>query len=188
MNPSGINSFDENFMKATFTLTNAAPQFESSNSGPWNKYEDRIRQYAKCPCGNDIRGGTLYLLTGTSDYGLKPGGGGIPVQDTTIALPYTRLMFPAGVKLVTPRAVWTAGCCVWNEPGKIIGSYWQSAKAESFAVMSNNQDNPALLHQTEMSVAELEDLLTEPGTPKVNLFPGSQQCRNPRNPDFRLPI
>ena len=34
MNPSGINSFNTNFMKATFTLTNAVPQFEASNSGP----------------------------------------------------------------------------------------------------------------------------------------------------------
>ena len=34
MNPSGINSFDKTYMKNTFTLTNAVPQFEASNSGP----------------------------------------------------------------------------------------------------------------------------------------------------------
>ena len=28
MNPSGINSFDKTYMKNTFTLTNAVPQFE----------------------------------------------------------------------------------------------------------------------------------------------------------------
>ena len=110
MNPSGINSFDENFMKATFTLTNAAPQFETSNSGPWNTFEKRIREYAKGTCGASSRSGTLYLLTGTSNFGLRPGpGGGKPVQDTTIPLPYTRTDFPRGVKLFTPRAVWTAG-------------------------------------------------------------------------------
>ena len=42
MNPSGINSFDINFMKATFTLSNAVPQFEASNNGPWKDFEDKI--------------------------------------------------------------------------------------------------------------------------------------------------
>ena len=56
MNPSGINSFDEDFMKATFTLTNAVPQFEASNSGPWQEFETKIRDYAKNICGpNDGR-------------------------------------------------------------------------------------------------------------------------------------
>ena len=47
MNPSGINSFNTNFMKATFTLTNAVPQFEASNSGPWQVFENKIKGYAK---------------------------------------------------------------------------------------------------------------------------------------------
>ena len=123
--------------------------------------------------------GTLYLLTRTSNFGLRPGpGGGKPLQDTTIPLPYTRNRFRNDrVKLVTPRAVWTAGCCVWKEPGKILGSWWPSKKAESFAVMSNNQPNPGLQHQTEMRVTDLEALLTKPGSPGVNLFPGDGNCR-----------
>ena len=173
MNPSGINTFDTNFMKATFTLTNAAPQFETSNSGPWQKFEGRIRQYAQTTCGSNARRGTLYLLTGTSTIGLAPG----PVQDTTIPLPYPGTNFN-GVNLVTPRAVWTAGCCVWMEPGKIFGNWWKSARAASFAVMSNNQNNKALLHQTEMSATQLEQLLTAPTKPRVNLFPGDANCRN----------
>ncbi|XP_068691960.1 uncharacterized protein [Montipora foliosa] len=164
MNPSGINSFDKKFMKATFTLTNAAPQFQASNSGPWQTFEARIRTYAKNTCGNSTREGTLYLLTGTSDIGLKPGPAGKPVQDTTIPLPFTRTTFSKGIKLVTPRAVWTAGCCEWN------------GKAESFAVMSNNQKDKALLYQTEMSVADLEVLLTAKGSLGVKLFPGAAKC------------
>ena len=181
MNPSGINSFNANFMKATFTLTNAAPQFAASNSGPgaWDTFEDRIRTYAQNTCGASGRSGTLYLLTGTSNFGLSPDpGGGKPVQDTAIPLPYTRTAFRNGVTLVTPRALWTAGCCVWKEPGKVFGRLWPSKRAESFAVMSNNQRNPGLLYQTEMSVTDLEALLTAPGSPGVNLFPGDANCRN----------
>jgi len=182
MNPSGINTFDTDFMKATFTLSNAAPQFETSNSGPWETFEEKIRKYAKGTCGSGTRSGTLYLLTGTSNYGLTPVLGKKPVQDTAIPLPYTKSVFSNGVTLVTPRAVWTAGCCVWKEPGKVFGSWWQGARAESFAVMSNNQDDASRLHQTEMSVADLEALLTPPGSPaRVNLFPGDANCRNAQN-------
>ena len=57
MNPSGINSFNTNFMKATFTLTNAVPQFEASNNGPWRVFEDMIKDYAKKTCGSKTRQG-----------------------------------------------------------------------------------------------------------------------------------
>ena len=174
MNPSNINSFDEKFMKATFTLTNAAPQFQASNSGPWRVFESKIANYAK-KCG-----GTLYLLTGTSDYGLiKDAITGKVIQDTTIPLPYTRSNF-GSVTLVTPRALWTAGCCV-KEPGGTVGYYRFPKPPESFAVMSNNQRVSNLLHQTEMSIADLEILLTAPGTHRVNLFPGNAECRYTAN-------
>jgi len=183
MNPLTLNTFDKSFMKATFTLSNAVPQFETSNVGPWHAFETRIRNYAKNTCGP--RGGTLYLLTGKSDYGVRIQGGS-PVQDTTTALPYLRENFPGNVKLVTPRAVWTAGCCVWAEPGKYLGKLWAAKKAESFAVMSNNMDDGALLHQTEMSVSQLERLLRPPLLKAVNLFPGNKKCRRAEN-DIVLP-
>ncbi|XP_078347099.1 uncharacterized protein LOC144632343 [Oculina patagonica] len=179
LNPLGINTFDTSFMKATFTLTNAVPQFETSNSGDWQIFETRIRDYAQNDCGR--KGGTLYLLTGKSKYGLTIDARGQPVQDSTIRLPYPRKTFSRGVKLVTPRAIWTAGCCVWAVPGKVFGMRWPTKRAESFAVMSNNQPNAALLHQTEMSVPDLERLLREPLKEEVNLFPGDGNCRLPAN-------
>ena len=175
MNPSVINSFDLNFMKATFTLTNAVPQFEASNSGPWQEFETKIRDYAKNICGP--RGGTLYLLTGRSENGIITDAQNKVVKDTSnhVPKPYLKDKFVGGtVKLETPRSVWTAGCCVWTKPG------W-AKKAQSFAVMSNNQKNRSNLHQTQMSVRELEELLRAPLLEGVNLFPGDENCRRPAN-------
>ena len=163
MNPLGINTFDKNFMKATYTLTNAAPQYVASNSGPWQIFETKIREYAKNTCGSRTRHGTLYLLTGTSDYGLADNR--------------NRNLFQAGgVKLAIPRTVWTAGCCVWKESNNP-----KAKRAESFAVISNNVKDRRLLNQTEMRVSEVERHLTAPGSPLVNLFPGDQNCRLPEN-------
>ena len=130
MNPSGINSFDKTYMKNTFTLANAVPQFEASNSGPWSDFENKIKDYAHKTCGSKTRQGTLYLLTGRSENGLNS----VPKPHLT----NTFQVGPTTVRLDTPRAVWTAGCCVWKEPGKFFGKLWQTEKAESFAVMSNN--------------------------------------------------
>ena len=169
MNPSGINSFNTNFMKATFTLTNAVPQFEASNSGPWQVFENKIKGYAKKTCGSKTRRGTLYLLTGKSENGLK-----------SVTKPNVSTTFTVGqdiVTLETPAAVWTAGCCVWKEPGKFFGKFWQTEKAESFAVMSNNHHNKIQLHQTQMSVIDLEKRLkAAASTTNVHLFPGNTNC------------
>ena len=78
MNPSGINSFGPN-EKATFTLAIAVPQFAASNNGPWEKFEKKIRDYAKITRGSQTRRGTLYLLTGRSENGLN----GVPKPHVT---------------------------------------------------------------------------------------------------------
>ena len=166
MNPSGINSFDTNFMRATFTLTNTVPQFETSNGGPWNDFENKTKYYAKDTCGSPTRQGTLYLLTGKSENGLNA----VPRP----ALTDTFTVGNRTITLATPRAVWTAGCCVWKEPGKWLGRLWKTERAESFAVMSNNHYDQNQLHQTEMSIIDLQNHLSA-GT-KVDLFPGNTKC------------
>ena len=97
MNPSGINSFDINFMKATFTLTNAVSQFDTSNSGPWQDFEEKIKDYAKITCGSQTRQGTLYLLTGRSENGLNA----VPKPHVTNTFTVRRRR----VRLETPAAV-----------------------------------------------------------------------------------
>ena len=189
LNPAGLNSFDDKFWRATFTLTNAAPMFEDMNKGAWEKYEKRIRQYAKCPCGS-VRKGTLYLLTGTSNYGIKKKIGTEKiVKDTEVYSTYqTKPIYtkPGWINLQIPRAIWTAGCCVWEEREEDFGINRYVIKAESFAVMCNNENGPDVL-LAEMSVPEVELLLTDPRYGKVKLFPKLFRCGSPVNPDFRLP-
>ena len=164
MNPSAINSFDTSFMKATFTFTNAVPQFTKSNSGPWQHFEKKIRNHAKTTCGSQTRQGTLYLLTGRSENGLQ----GV----TKPSITNTFKVATKTIHLDTPQAVWTAGCCVWKVTGR--------PRAESFAVMSNNHYDKTKLHQTQMSVPDLERYLT--AATKVKLFPGYPDCAKNYHP------
>ena len=188
MNPSAINSFNKDFMTATFTLTNAVPQFEASNCGPWQDFETKIVDYAKDICGP--RGGTLYLLTGRSENGIIPDplNPGKVLQDAknTVPKPYQNTFGSVNQNLVIPRSVWTAGCCLWTEPGRMTGNLWPARRAQSFAVMSNNQKDKGKLYQTQMSVRELEELLRDQNSAAVNLFPGDENCRNPANNIKRL--
>ena len=158
MNPSGISSFDKTYMKNTFTLLNAVPQFEALNSGPWQVFEKKISNYAKTTCGSSTRQGTLYLLTGRSENGLDG-----------VTKPYISNSFVVGTKtlrLDTPGAIWTAGYCVWMDAG--------TQKQESFAVMSNNHHDKTKLYQTQMKVTDLEVRLKTAAT--VDLFPGNNNC------------
>ena len=169
MNPSGINSFDKTYMKNTFTLANTVPQFKASNSGPWNDFENKIKEYAKTTCGSKTRQGTLYLLTGRSENGLKD----VPKPSIT----NTFTVNTKTLSLDTPQAVWTAGCCVWKVTGK------PTEEAESFAVMSNNHYDTNQLHQTEMSVNDLEKRLKAAASKaKVDLFPGNINCARNYHP------
>ena len=63
MNPSYINTFLQARSDLTFHLSNAAPQYKTSNGGPWNRYEGLLADYAKKVCATK-HGGTLYVYTG----------------------------------------------------------------------------------------------------------------------------
>ena len=172
LNPSAINSFDKKFMIATYTFTNAVPQFAASNFY-LTSFEKKVEDYAKDNCGQSD--GTLYLLTGRSENGVLIREGKA-VQDSTnqIPKPFLTDMFVQGtIRLVTPRSIWTAVCCIWQVTS-------EKKRAESFAVMSNNQDKRKNVNKKEMSVRELEELLASHDA-EVNLFPGEEECRRPEN-------
>ena len=80
LNPVKINSFDANYVEATFAYSNAVPQYGSgSNMASWRKYELSIVRYVQNVCA--VKQGIMYLMTGTSKFHLKVGAV-TPTQDT----------------------------------------------------------------------------------------------------------
>ena len=84
MNPSYINSFDKQYMTNTFHLSNAAPQYKTSNRGEWNDYEGWLTTYTQEECANKYHG-TMYIFTGTSNNYI--GGKPYPIAPQSMAKP-----------------------------------------------------------------------------------------------------
>ena len=81
LNPVKINTFDQNHVKATFTYSNAVPQYLGFNRGEWKKFEGLIVNYVQTKCAAKTpTGGEMYLMTGTSNFRLQIGAA-IPTQD-----------------------------------------------------------------------------------------------------------
>ena len=81
LNAAHINSFDEQQVLATFTYSNAVPQYRHFNRGPWRSYEDKIVDYVTSQCaGKHGKSAVMYLLTGTSRFRLQVGADK-PTQD-----------------------------------------------------------------------------------------------------------
>ena len=77
-------------------------------------------------------------------------------------------MYSKKARVDVPKALWTAGCCVWKNLNKEM--------AESIAVMGNNSPYPGQDETTGMTLEDLEHLLGK----NVNLFPDVPACR--KNP------
>ncbi|KAK2570020.1 hypothetical protein P5673_004756 [Acropora cervicornis] len=165
LNPVHINSFNKEYVKSTFTYTNAVPQYLGWNRGQWKVYEGYIADYVQSVCAK-MFSGTMYLLTGTSHFHLEVGVDS-PTQEGIGSIePFPGPLNPN--KIVRPNSMWTAGCCVWTEKGE--------DKAESIAVMGNNDSDKGKLGTTSMTLAELERILVDKKS--ADLFPGSlKKCR-----------
>ncbi|KAL9854266.1 endonuclease domain-containing 1 protein-like [Geothlypis trichas] len=87
--PSG-HQFSKESMMATFTLTNAVPQYHELNGGQWNIYEYRTMQQMAKGCK------TTYVITGAVP-------GNIGISDNRVN---------------RPSHIWSAACCLVDEKSR----------------------------------------------------------------------
>lgn len=72
-------------------------------------------------------------------------------------------------RIVRPNSMWTAGCCVWSdESGQV--------RAQSIAVMGNNDFEKDRIGIRSMTLAELQNLLVDEKSDPVQLFPSVEEC------------
>lgn len=170
LNPAHINSFDKQHESATFTYSNAVPQYRHFNRGPWKSFESKIANYVteQCP-GKNRSSAVMYLMTGSSKFRLKVGARK-PTQDKgQVKIHY----FPgpsSNGSIVRPNSMWTAGCCVWKNENGI-------ERAQSIAVMGNNDFTNKKIGIRSMKLVELEKMLVYEGTEPVAIFPAVKECR-----------
>lgn len=156
--PGETYSFSHLKVKYTFVYTNAVPQFEKFNSGAWSNYESRIRDYGKQNCSSTYNG-DLYLLTGTSGIRIvSVFRDKIQYRKPTIE----PLRMPLEPKIVIPRSMWSAGCCMSG--GTVHGA---------FAVIGNNEYIFDMIHMSKVTVKSLTKIIGA-----INLFPGNDACND----------
>ena len=68
-----------------------------------------------------------------------------------------------------PNSMWTAGCCIWTD--------YTGVKAQSLAVMGNNDYNTSKIQMTSLTLKQLEGILVPSRNTPADLFPGESLCR-----------
>ncbi|XP_068684576.1 uncharacterized protein [Montipora foliosa] len=174
LNPWQINTYNEIYMKATFIYTNCVPQCgRSFNSGSWMAFEERIAAYTKNRCANQT-GGTMYLVTGQSHYGIRVRSDGSLAQVPTPIQYFPAAGSASTVHVVQPNSLWTAGCCV-----TISTTTGAITTAESIAVIGNNDRNSSCTLTGRVDLRDLERLIVSNTSTPANIFPGFPDgCRN----------
>lgn len=175
MVPFETLSYSEESGLATFTYTNCVPQISRFNIGKWRVYEGKIRKYAKDQCAS--KGGTLYLITGTSQAGLQqvpdPNTGNLEIKPNfkiaTEEFPNDP-NYKGSVKIAIPNSMWTVGCCL-DATGKV------PVVLGTFAVMGNNVMEKDEILMSGQSVTFVEEIIqTALNDQKIKLFPGNAGC------------
>ena len=156
--------------RATFTYTNAVPQFGVFNSYPWRVCESRLITWGNQNCAQ-VKGATnirLFIVVGA-------------VPSTVRGSPKRRYFGKRGFsdykdtigdyRVNVPRVMWTAACCTYSDKGTL--------KYRSTAFWREN--NPGNAPCNRADVGSLTRWLSRwmaDGTVSFNLFPQTSQCNN----------
>ena len=171
--PVNILSYSHKSARDTFIYTNCVPQIAGFNRGQWNKYERKIKIYARKTCSQN--GGTLYLITGTSKvkfvWTLYGQGQIIGSEEP---LQWFHNNADVNDRIAIPNSMWTVGCCLNLNTNQVVGA---------FGVMGDNSINKKRLNKFMMSrqtVADVESAL-KLEDPTIKLFPseGNKGCYDP---------
>lgn len=159
--------------RATFTYTNAVPQFGVFNSYPWRVCESRLITWGNQNCAQ-VKGATnvrLFVVVGA-----------IP---STVSVPSKWRYFGkrgfsnykdtiGHYRVNLPSDMWTAACCTYSDKGTL--------KYRSTAFWREN--NPGNAQCNRADVGYLTRLLSgriSGGTVSFNLFPQTSQCNSKQN-------
>lgn len=173
--PFAIYSFDKKYGKSTFDYSNGVPQRAEWNGKVWAFSEAAIKDYTEQKCAQEYKG-TMYLLTGTSQfaYYLNPDPNPPWKQTEPQSRPNKIITSQTDQSSIQiPNVMWTAGCCIGSKNGQ--------EKVESIAVIGNNILEDATMSRT---VIELQIMLTDQYAKNPNpvtLFPGQPLCSKQEN-------
>ena len=156
--------------RATFTYTNAVPQFGVFNSHPWRVCESRLITWENQNCAQ-VKGATnvrLFIVVGA-------------IPSTVRRSPKRRYFGKRGFsnykdtigdyRVKVPRDMWTAACCTYSDKGTL--------RYRSTAFWREKNPGNALCHRADVGFLTrwLSGWIAG-GTVSFNLFPQTSQCNN----------
>lgn len=160
LNPSMHQETKED-REATFTLTNIVPQKKDSNSGTWNRLENKVLNNFKAFCK-----GSMYVITGV--------------------IPYTSNDRRINNRVSVPEYLWSAYCCPsfsdqlpdsekpFFPAYAAVGRNDPESGGEIVPVNVRARASMRGYDVKEMSVSALEDILNQRLGTSISLFDG--QC------------
>ena len=160
-------------MRATFTYTNAVPQFGVFNSYPWRVCESRLIRWGRQNCAQ-VREATnvrLFIVVGA-------------IPSTVRGLPQQRYFGQTGFsdykdtkgnyRVNVPSDMWNAACCTYSVNG--ILQY----RSTAFWRENNPGNAPCNRANTDHLTRWLSGWIAG-GTVSFNLFPQTSQCNSKGN-------
>ena len=159
--------------RATFTYTNAIPQFGKFNSHPWRVCESRLITWGRQNCAQ-VRGATnvrLFIVVGAIPSTVR----GPPQQRYVGKRGFSDYKDTKGnYRVNVPSDMWTAACCTYSVNGILqyrSTAFWR-------------ENNPGNAPCNRADVGYLTEWLSgwiTDGTVSFNLFPQTSQCNSKGN-------